>query len=86
MAEQSTIDAIEQRLCGEIQSLMSLKAGRVTADTSLQSLGMDSLRLVSLLIAIEKIYGISLMKTGLKREALQSVRTLAAAIHCGLKP
>ena len=49
----------------------------------LQSLGMDSLRLVSLLIAVDKRFGINLMEAGLKREALQSVRSFAAAIFDG---
>jgi acyl carrier protein len=86
MAEQLTITAIEQRLCTEIQVLLALTPGAVLPDTSLRSLGMDSLRFVSLLIAIEKVFGLSLMKAGLKREAIQSVRTLAAAIHAGQHP
>lgn len=84
MAEQMSIEAIESRLCGEVQTLLALPAGSVTGQTALQSLGMDSLRFVSLLIVIEKAFGISLMKAGLKREALASVRTLAEAIHAGL--
>ena len=86
MAEQLTIPAIEQRLCTEVETLFSLKPGAVLPDMGLRSLGMDSLRFVSLLIVIEKVFGISLMKAGLKREAIQSVRTLAAAIHAGLYP
>ncbi len=81
MPEQLAIETVRDRLCTEIQVLMALKAGAVTPDTPLQSLGMDSLRFVSLLITIEKVFGISLMKSGLKRESLQSVRTLAEAIH-----
>ncbi|MGD0463162.1 MAG: acyl carrier protein [Tepidisphaeraceae bacterium] len=86
MAEQLTMPAIEQRLCTEIQILLALKPGDVSPDMSLRSLGMDSLRFVSLLIVIEKAFGLSLMKAGLKREAVQSVRTLAAAIHAGTHP
>jgi len=86
MTEPLTIEAIQQRLCEEIQTLLSLKSGSITPETSLQSLGMDSLRLVSLLIVIEKVFGISLIKTGLTRQSLASVRSLAAAIHAGLHP
>ena len=85
MAQPTSMESIQERLCAEIQTLLALKAGSLSAATTLQSLGMDSLRFVSLLIAIEKAFGISLMKTGLKREALASVGSLAEAIHAGLK-
>ena len=78
---QWTIPAIEQRLCDEVASLLRLKAGAVTTDMSLRSLGLDSLQFVSLLITIEKTFGISLMKAGISREALRSVGSLAAAIE-----
>jgi acyl carrier protein len=80
---QWTIPAIEQKLCEEVAAVLRLASGSVTADTGLQSLGMDSLQFVSLLIKIEKTFGISLMKAGIRREMLKSVRTLAAAIHAG---
>ena len=83
MAETLTLEMIQSRLCKEIQSLLALKAGAVKNETTLQSLGMDSLKFVSLLIAVEKAFGVNLMKAGLKREALATVATLAAAIHAG---
>ncbi len=83
MAEPLSLQTIEDRLCTEIQVLLALEPGGIQPETTLQSLGMDSLRLVSLLIAVEKTFGINLMEAGLKREALQSVRSLAAAIFYG---
>lgn len=83
MAEQLSLQTIEDRLCTEIQVLFALEPGGIQPETTLQSLGVDSLRLVSLLIAVEKTFGINLMESGLKREALQSVRSLAAAIFSG---
>ncbi len=83
MAEPLSLQTIEDRLCTEIQVLFALEPGGIQPETTLQSLGMDSLRLVSLLIAVEKTFGINLMEAGLKREALQSVRSLAAAIFYG---
>ena len=80
MAEPLSLQSIEERLCAEIQVLFSFEAGGIQPQTTLQSLGMDSLKLVSLLIAVESAFGINLMAAGLKREALQSVRSLAAAI------
>lgn len=86
MAEPLSLQTIEDRLCTEVQVLLALEAGDIKPETTLQSLGMDSLRLVSLLIAVEKRFGVDLMKAGLKREALQSVRTFAAAIFDGQLP
>ncbi len=83
MAEPLSLQAIEDRLRNEIQVLFALEPSDVQPETMLQSLGMDSLRLVSLLIAVEKTLGINLMEAGLKREALHSVRTLASAIFAG---
>ena len=83
MADILSLETIQTRLRTEIQSLLSLKADTVQNDTTLQSLGMDSLKFVSLLIAVEKAFGINLMKTGLKRESLATVASLAAAIHAG---
>ena len=83
MAELLSHQAIEDQLCTEIQVILGLKPRSVQPEMRLQSLGMDSLRLVSLLIAVDKRFGINLMEAGLKREALQSVRSFAAAIFDG---
>jgi acyl carrier protein len=83
MADAPTVDSIERELCGEIQTLRSLAAGTVTPDSTLASLGIDSLKLVSLLLAIEQKFGVNLMKKGLKPEDMKSVRSLAAAVRAG---
>ena len=80
MADAPTVETVQQQLCTEIQTLMSLKPGSVTTETHLPSLGMDSLRFVSLLLAIEKKFGVNLMKAGLKPDDTKSVVNLAAVI------
>ena len=85
MADPLTIEIIETRLCTEIQTLLSLKANSIKPDSAIEPLGMDSLKLVSLMIAIEQKFGVSLMKIGLKPDDLKSVRTLAAAVYSGQK-
>ena len=85
MAEPLSLQTIEGRLCKEIQVLFALEPGGIQPETTLQSLGMDSLQLVSILITVEKTFGFNLMEAGLKREALQSVRSLAAAVFDGKK-
>jgi acyl carrier protein len=83
MAEKPTIDEIQKQLCEEIRTMLSLKPGAVQPDTVLASLGIDSMRFVSLLIVIEQKFGVSLMKIGLKSDDMKSVRTLSAAIIAG---
>ncbi len=83
MLQASDIEDVQKQLCEEIRVLMSLKPGAVLPDTSLAGLGIDSLRFVSLLIVIEQKFGVSLMKVGLKKEDMQSVRTLSSAICAG---
>jgi acyl carrier protein len=83
MSDSLTLQSVQQQLCGEIQTLLSLKLGTVTPESTLASLGMDSLRLVSLLLLIEQKFGVSLMKKGLTPQDMQSVSTLAAAVMAG---
>jgi acyl carrier protein len=80
MANPPNAEAIQQQLCTEIQTIMGLKPGGVTNETHLPSLGMDSLRFVSLLLAIEQKFGVNLMKAGLKPDDTKSVPNLAAVI------
>jgi acyl carrier protein len=78
-----TIETNQQQLCTEIETLMSLKRGSVTASTDLTKLGIDSLKFVSLLLAIEQKFGVSLMKTGLKPDDTKTAPNFAAAILRG---
>jgi acyl carrier protein len=80
MADTPNLELIQRELCSEIQTIMSLGADSVTTQTHLPSLGMDSLRFVSLLLAIEKKFGVNLMKAGLKPDDTRTVPNLAAVI------
>jgi len=83
MADALTLDQIERQLCTEIQALRGLPANGVTPESTLASLGIDSLKLVSLILVIEQKFGVNLMKKGLKPEDMKSVRTLATAVLAG---
>jgi acyl carrier protein len=85
LAEQFTIETIRDRLCVEIQTMLSLKPNSITLDTAMDPLGIDSMKLVSLIILIEKKFGVDLVRTGLKSGDLKTVRSLAAAIDAGQK-
>lgn len=80
MPDAQSLSSVQAQLCQEIQTIMSLPPGSVTDETHLPSLGMDSLRFVSLLLAIEQRFGVNLMKAGLKREDTRTVPNLAAVI------
>jgi acyl carrier protein len=80
MAEAVSLESIEQMLCAELQPL---KPGKVTAESTLASIGVDSLKLVSLLLVIEQKFGVNLMKIGLKPQDMLSVRSLAMAVKAG---
>jgi len=83
VSDTITLESIHQQLCTEIETLLSLKAGSIKTDTDLTVLGIDSLRFVSLLLAIELRFGVNLMKTGLTNEDTKNVRCLAAAVQSG---
>ena len=83
MPDAPTPESVELQLCREFETLMSLKSGSVTSETNLATLGVDSLRFVSLLLIIEQKFGVNLMKIGLKPTDMQTVRTLSAAILAG---
>jgi acyl carrier protein len=80
MASPITLEEIQSQLCSEIQTIMSLKPGSVTTQTQLPSLGMDSLRFVSLLLVIEQKFGVNLMKGGLKPDDTKTVPNFAQVI------
>jgi acyl carrier protein len=77
------VEETANRLCGEIETLMALPSGSVTLQTSLPTLGIDSLKFVSLLLAIEQRFGVNLMKGGLKPADLETAVTMATAIEAG---
>ena len=83
MADAIGLEEIERQLCAEVAALRGLPAGGVTPESTLASLGIDSLKLVSLILVIEQKFGVNLMKKGLKPEDMKSVRTLAMAVQAG---
>ena len=86
MDSKIPLEQIKQELCGEIETVLSRETGSVGPETELQSLGMDSLQLVALLVAIEKRYCINLMNAGLERGDLATPASLANRLHSCLTP
>jgi acyl carrier protein len=80
MADVPTLQSIEQMLCAELQPQTPAK---VTPHSTLASIGVDSLKLVSLILVIEQKFGVNLMQIGMKPEDMVSVQSLAAAVKAG---
>jgi len=79
-----TTEAIEQQLNAEIEALVSLKKGSVNNATDLTVLGIDSLKFVSLVLAIEQRFGVNLMKVGLKPDDTKTTRNMAKVVERAL--
>ena len=80
MTTPSSLAEIEAILLREIPRMLSLPAGRVTAGTPLDELGLDSLLLLELMVFIEKKFGISLLDAPLTRQDLETICTLSKHI------
>lgn len=80
MAETLTPEIVQQALCSELQTLLALNPGAVTPDTPLQSLDLDSLRFVSLMLAIEHKFGVNLMQGNIRSSDMKTVRALSALV------
>jgi acyl carrier protein len=76
-----SIESIEQMLCTELQPQTT---DQVTPQSTLASIGVDSLKLVSLILLIDQKFGVNLMTIGMKPEDMVSVASLAAAVKAGL--
>lgn len=78
--EKKTVKDIEETLILEVATILVTNPSKITPDTPLHTLGMDSLRLVELLVFIEKTFNLKLMESGLTREDFQTIRSLSSCI------
>ena len=75
---------IEEELIHEIAVITSLETKQTDVEAPLHTLGLDSLKFVELLVAIERIFGVKLMESGMTREDFYTVRALSRAISDNL--
>lgn len=75
------LDNTKARLKKELETILNrtLSAGETTRP--LHELGVDSMSLVELLVAIEREFGVRLMEAKLAAEDLRTLQGLAAAIQ-----
>lgn len=76
---------IENALTDQIATVLGLAEEEVKPQTPLESIGIDSIRLIEILIFIEKKYGIRLMDAGLDRESFRNASSLAGAVIAEMK-
>ena len=79
--ELATQKDIENKVIEEIALILSMDIGDISKEESLQSLGMDSLSFVELLVSIEKNFELTLMDTNLSKEDFSTVSNLARRIY-----
>lgn len=76
-----TETVIEQELVEGISAIVAGKHPRLTPETCLTDLGIDSLGLVEIFVLIEKKFNLQLMESGIAKQDLESIKTLAAYIR-----
>jgi len=83
MSAAPTTAEIERILLVEISGMFPENPD-ITVSTSIQTLGLDSLRLFELCVLIEKEFGLSLLDGPLTRDTLENIASLAAHIAARL--
>ncbi|VGO12046.1 hypothetical protein PDESU_00595 [Pontiella desulfatans] len=75
------MEKIETELRERIAGILSLETDGLDMEAPLHTLGLDSMRMVEILVFIETHYGIDLMKSGMQREDIASIAALARSIE-----
>ena len=75
------MEKIETELTGRIAEILSMKSDELKTDVPLHTMGLDSMRMVELLVFIETQYGIDLMSSGMQREDIASITALARSVE-----
>lgn len=79
MSTRPTLSEIERILLAEVSNLFP-NSPNITNATPLQPLGLDSMGLFELFVAIEKQFGLSLLESPLSKAAIETVSSLSAHI------
>ncbi len=77
----SDMENTQARLRTELETILGRELEAGDEDRPLHDLGVDSMSLVELLVAIEREFGIRLMQSNVTSEDLRTISGLAAAIH-----
>ena len=75
------MEKIQMELAERIADLLSVDTAEIDVETPLHALGLDSLRMVEMLVFIEMQYGVDLMASALQPEDIASVSALACTVE-----
>ena len=78
------IEEIEARLVACVAGILDRPAESIDAAAPLHTLGIDSLNLIALLVAIERDFGVNLMESELSRVDFETLQRLARSVHAEL--
>ena len=73
-------EQIQTELARKIARILNIEPSSIDAEAPLHTLGLDSMRMVEIIVFIENEYGVDLMGSGLKREDVASVAALARSV------
>ena len=77
---EASVKEIEEILLTEVASILEMDRASLARDAPFESLGMNSLGFVELLVVIEKTFELRLMETDLSRDDFQTIGSLALRI------
>ena len=75
------METIQRELTQQIAGILSVGPATVDIEAPLHTLGLDSMRMVEIIVFIETRYGVDLMGSGLKREEVASIAALARTVE-----
>jgi len=84
MAERGAEDVATELIKG-ISPILAKAGTRLTPDSSLADLGLDSFMLVEIFVMIEKKFGLKLLDSGIRKEDLETIKSLAAYVSSKIK-
>ena len=76
-----TLESIKKQLCSDISVITSTELEKIDSSESLASLGIDSLSLVEIFVAVENKYKLKLLNSNLCNEDLASIDSLCNKIY-----
>ena len=72
---------IQAELAEQVAGILSKSPLSIDPNAPLHTLGLDSMRMVEIILFIEKQYGVDLMASGLKREDVASIAALTRTVE-----
>ena len=72
---------IEESLVRGISDICVKSGKKISVETSLSDIGLDSFMLVEIFVMIEKRMGIKLMESDIKKGDLETIKSLSAYVH-----